>query len=348
LVEQGGFMAKKVARILSIDGGGIRGLMPATVLEYFERTLGAPLANRFHLVAGTSTGGILGAALCAPRPLTTADMVRLYRDEGPKIFDKTTWHTVASLGGTVDEKYSATELEKSLSKRLSGWLSDVSVADLLVTAYDIESRDPLLFKSWAARGLQLDAGENSGDRDFKLVDVARATAAAPTYFEPAGIRARSGKSRALVDGGMYAGNPGMCAYAAARRLYPNADEYLIISLGTGQLQRPIPLATAKHWGLVGWARPIIDVIFDGVSDTVDYQLQQLTPQVQTYRFQISLAEGGSVNDDMDDASSENLARLSHLGQRILEKQASAVQRALTALAAPKTPLADLGYPTPVA
>jgi patatin-like phospholipase/acyl hydrolase len=339
-------VAKRVARILSIDGGGIRGLLPATVLEYFERALGAPLASHFHLVAGTSTGGILGAALCAPRPLAAAEMVRLYRDEGPKIFDKTTLHAIASLGGTVDEKYSATELEKSLSKRLSGWLSEVRIADLLVTAYDIEARDPLLFKSWAARGAQLDPGQSSADRDFQLVDVARATAAAPTYFEPANVRARSGKARALVDGGMYAGNPGMCAYAAARRLYPMADEYLIVSLGTGQLQRPIPLAKAKHWGLVGWARPIIDVIFDGVSDTVDYQLQQLAPQVQTYRFQISLSEGGSVNDDMDDASAENLARLSYLGQRILEKRADAVRRALEALGSPRTPLADLGYPAP--
>ena len=177
----------------------------------------------------------------------------------------------------MDEKYPTGPLERALAERLSGLLSQVDIADLLVTAYEIERRNPFFFKSWRARGLELDPGETAASRDFRLVDVARATSAAPTYFEPAAVRAQNGTAYACIDGGVFANNPALCAYAAARRLYPKADSYLIVSLGTGQLERPIPLGRAKDWGLVGWARPLLGVIFDGVSDTVEYQLDQLAP-----------------------------------------------------------------------
>jgi uncharacterized protein len=334
-------MPDRIARILSIDGGGIRGLVPAVVLSHLEGALGAPLAERFHLVAGTSTGGIIAAGLCAPRPLAAAELVELYESDGPRIFAREPLHVLTSLGGTAQEKYTDTALERALVERLPGWLSDVSLADLLLPAYDIEARDAFFFKSWVARGIELAAPATRADRDFELASAARATAAAPTYFEPARVRARSGKTRALVDGGVFANNPALCAYAAARRLYPNADGFLIASLGTGQLQRPIRFEQAKNWGLVGWARPLIDVMLDGVADTVDYQLRQLAPEVHTFRFQGLLTE---ASDAIDDASAGNLARLRRLGQQILAEQSEAAGALVAALAAPKASLAELGYP----
>lgn len=337
-------MADRIARVLSIDGGGIRGLVPALLLSHLEAALGAPLAERFHLVAGTSTGGIIAAGLCAPASVQASELVQLYESDGPRIFAREPLHTLASLGGTLQEKYSDRELERALAGRLQGWLSEVRRADLLIPAYDIEARDAFFFKSWVARGLELVAPEARGDRDFELSAAARATAAAPTYFEPARVRARSGKTRALVDGGVFANNPAMCAYAAARRLYPEADGVLIASFGTGQFQTPIPFEQARNWGLVGWARPLIDVMFDAVSDTVDYQLQQLAPTVRTFRFQGSLSE---ASDAIDDASPENLERLRRLAQRLLAEQAEPLRVLLETLGAPKASRAELGYPEPV-
>lgn len=340
-------MAERVARVLCIDGGGIRGLIPAVILKHWESELGVPLASCFHLVAGTSTGGILAAGLCRPRPLSAAALAELYEEEGPRIFRKSPWHSLTSLGGMVDEKYPAGPLQRVLAERFSGWLSEVEICDLLVTAYEIERRSPYFFKSWLARGLELDPGEAAVSRDFALLDVARATSAAPTYFEPVGVAGRDGTQYAFVDGGVFANNPAMCAYAAARRLYPRAESYWVVSLGTGQLERPIPLERAKDWGLVGWARPLLQVIFDGVSETVDYQLEQLAPRVQHIRFQISLGrEPGSLgaNDDLDDASSDNLARLKRLGELILERQRQASDAVLAELRAPKAQRANLGYP----
>lgn len=333
-------VADRIARILSIDGGGIRGLVPALLLSHLEASLGAPLAERFHLVAGTSTGGIIAAGLCAPAPIAAAELVHLYEVDGPRIFTQAPLHALASLGGTIQEKYSDTELERALARRLSGWLSEVSLAELLIPAYDLEARDAFFFKSWVARGLELTPPEVRADRDFDLAGAARATAAAPTYFEPARVRARSGKTRALVDGGVFANNPAMCAYAAARRLYPNADGFLIASFGTGQLQRPIRFEQAKNWGLVGWARPLIDVMLDGVADTVDYQLQQLAPAVRTYRFQGALT---NASDDLDDASAANLERLRRLGRQMLVEQAESMTALIAALGAPRASLADLGH-----
>jgi patatin-like phospholipase/acyl hydrolase len=334
-------MAERIARVLSIDGGGIRGLVPALLLSHLEAALGAPLARHFHLVAGTSTGGIIAAGLCAPSPIAASELARLYEVDGPRIFATAPLHALTSLGGTIQEKYGSGELERALKKRLSGWLSEVTLADLLIPAYDLEARDPFFFKSWVARGIELEPPASRADRDFELAQVARATAAAPTYFEPALVRARSGQTRALVDGGVFANNPAMCAYAAARRLYPNADECLVVSLGTGQFQRPIRFEQAKSWGLVGWARPIIDVMLDGVSDTVDYQLQQLAPAVRTFRFQGPLT---AASDELDDASAANLGRLERFARELLDAQAGPMAELVGLLGAPKAPLADLGYP----
>lgn len=320
------------------------------ILRQWESELGHGIAADFHLVAGTSTGGILAAALCSPKRVPAADLALFYQQDGPKIFAKSAWQSLTSLGGTVDEKYSAGPLERALAERLSGLLSQVDVADLLITAYEIERRNPFFFKSWMARGLELDPGETAASRDFRLVDVARATSAAPTYFEPAAVRAQNGTAYACIDGGVFANNPALCAYASARRLYPQADSYLIVSLGTGHLERPIPLDRAKDWGLVGWARPLLGVIFDGVSDTVEYQLDQLAPSVRHLRFQISLgsdpSEQNCANDDLDDVSRDNLVRLERLGQAILVAQKQDSEAVLEMLRAPKTALEELGYPRP--
>ncbi|GBE11097.1 patatin-like phospholipase [bacterium BMS3Bbin12] len=314
-------------RILSIDGGGIRGLIPAVLLEWLEARIGRPISETFHLIAGTSTGGILAAGLCAPRGggprFSAADLVGFYRDDGPEIFHSGLWHGVASLGGTVDERYPADALERVLQRRFGDLSLSQARTELLITSYDLERRNPHFFKSWKARGERLRGQESAAQREFRLRDVARATSAAPTYFEPAWVRNAAGERFALVDGGVFANNPAMCAVASARALYPKAGRYLIVSLGTGQAQRPIPYDQARDWGLIGWARPILSVIFDGVSDTVDYQLIQQFPRGY-HRFQTDLSAG--VNDDMDDADPDNLRRLQAKAEDLIQTRREDLRR----------------------
>ena len=172
---------------------------------------------------------------------------------------------------------------------------------------------PYFFKSRKAR----EEGE-----DFPLSVVARATSAAPTYFEPY----RLGE-QALVDGGVFAANPAMCAFAEVLRFQP-AAEIVLLSLGTGQRTRKRSFADVEDWGLLEWARPIIDVVFDGVSDAVHYQLSHALPAGHYWRLQVELTQ---ASDDLDDASEANLRDLRAQAEQLIATSSADIDAVLAAL-----------------
>ena len=310
-------------RVLSIDGGGIRGIIPAMVLAEIERRTGRRIWELFSLVAGTSTGGILALGLTKPGPdggppYAAQDLVGLYEEEGGRIFSRSVWHRLHAVGNFAEEKYPAHEIEAVLDAYFGAARLRDALTDVLVSSYEIERRLPFFFRSSRAR---LDPAY-----DFPMKQVARATSAAPTYFEPARIDDQSGGDSdyyALIDGGVFANNPTLCAYVEATTTHGRRDpaEFLMVSLGTGQLTRRLPYDEARGWGLARWARPILDVVFDGVSDTVDFQMRDLLTcgdQVDRYyRFQTVLDTG---NDDMDDASKTNIRVLKLLAEEIIQQQ----------------------------
>jgi predicted acylesterase/phospholipase RssA len=146
-----------------------------------------------------------------------------------------------------------------------------------------------------------------------MVDAAHATSAAPTYFEPVRLGART-----LVDGGVFAINPAVFAYIETR-----AEPELLLSLGTGSHTRPLPYQDVKDWGRLEWAEPIIDVVFDGSADAVDAQLQTLTGD-RYIRLQTRLEE---ASDDLDDTSPENLAALRREAERLIAARDADIERA---------------------
>jgi predicted acylesterase/phospholipase RssA len=222
----------------------------------------------------------------------------MYVEEGESIFPK----RLINVRQLYDEKYSADGLEHALS----GTLGDNKLSDartrVLVTAYDIELREPVFFRSEQAK-------QDPG-RDFLMRDVARATSAAPTYFEPAHF---GQPPRALVDGGVFANNPGMCALVD--RDTPGAlEDVVMVSLGTGQLTRALPYEQAKDWGLLSWGLHVLDVVFDGMSDTVDHQLKALLGD-NYLRLQTEL---DVAKDDMDDASKDNIGDLETEARQLID------------------------------
>lgn len=268
-------------RILSIDGGGIRGLIPALVLEELERRVEAAggaraLADCFHLVAGTSTGGLIALGLAAPDPsapgrprLRAADLVRLYRDEGPEIFRRGLVQRLLSLDGWLAPRYSPAALERALRGRFGDTRLREALRDLVVTSYDMHAREPHFFKRWRAA--------ESERRNPTMVDAALATAAAPTYFPSHGI-----DDRALVDGGVFATNPTVAAIAEALKrtedepadLHPH--DLLVVSLGTGVHETGVEQRKVRRWGRLGWIRPrggeppLLGALLDGQSDAADH------------------------------------------------------------------------------
>ena len=149
-----------------------------------------------------------------------------------------------------------------------------------MTAYDLEARQALVFRR---------------DDDVSMVDAAHSSSAAPTYFEPVQLGART-----LIDGGVFAINPAMLAYAEA-----NGNIDVLASLGTGEQTRRLPYDDVKDWGQIEWAQPILDVVFDGSADVVDEVLGRLIDG-HYIRLQTRLDE---ASDELDDASPENLAAL---------------------------------------
>lgn len=270
-------------KVLAIDGGGIRGLIPALVLAEIERRTERRIADLVDMIAGTSTGGILACALGKPDPLPAAEIASLYVEEGPKIFDRSLLKQITSLGGYLDERYSDGGLVRALERYLGDTPMTAATVPLVLTAYDTEARGIYLLRS---------EGEHSG---ASMVDAAHATSAAPTYFEPVRLDGAS-----LIDGGVFATNPSLVAYAEVRGTLD-----LLLSLGTGSHTRPLPYDTIKDWGQLEWARPVIDVVFDGGQDAVDLQLRALL----TDRYVRLQTELEKASDDLDDASERNLELL---------------------------------------
>ena len=312
--------------ILAIDGGGIRGLIPAIVLAELERRAGAPVASLFGLLAGTSTGGILAAGLTVPDPsgrprYRAEELVEIYSRHGPRIFRRSFAHRLRSAWGLLEEKYDDAALEDVLRHYLGDARVSAAVTPLLVTAYELESRTPYFVKSWRA-GVE-------PDRDILMREAARATAAAPSYFEPALVRPPTGGAPlSLVDGAVFATNPAMCAYAEAARLAPG-EPVRLVSLGAGRLIRRIRHEEAAGWGSAGWMRPVIGVVSDGVAETVDYQLAQLLGDGAYDRFQVTLTR---ASDDLDDASARNLTLLTEQAHELVAARSQELDRLLERLA----------------
>jgi len=197
----------------------------------------------------------------------------------------------------LDERYSSDGLVASLERHLGDAHMTDATLPLLLTAYDT-----------SARAIRFLRSEGSGS-DLSMVVAAHATSAAPTYFEPVAVG-----DETLVDGGVFAVNPAMCAYADVA---PAGPIDLIASLGTGSKTEDHPIRGAEGWGQLEWARPIIDVVFDGVADTVDYQVSTLLPAGAYVRLQTRLRDASGA---LDDASAANLRALQGEARRLIAER----------------------------
>lgn len=303
--------------ILSIDGGGIRGVIPATFLIEIEKRTGKPVCRLFDLIAGTSTGGILAATLTAPDsrgdPSYTAEQIySLYIEHGGAIFHRSLLRSVTTLGGLAGPKYSPRALELLLDKYLGNKRLHTTLTETLITAYDMATSTPWFFKTSFAEKHRAPAD------DPLLTQVVRATTAAPTYFPPLEM-----EGHCLIDGGVFASNPALCAYAQARKKAPDEEEFLVVSLGTGVDVHNRFCSEINNWGIAGWAVPITAVMLNSSSATVDYQMRALVGGGNYARFQVQLDDDDT---GMDDASEENIKKLSALAQKAIRQQSAELDR----------------------
>ncbi|RKS26345.1 patatin-like phospholipase/acyl hydrolase [Flavobacterium endophyticum] len=329
-------MSKKI-RILSLDGGGIRGIITCVILKYIEEQLqkldnpNAKIGDYFDLIAGTSTGGILAVILLFPdsdkkAKYSVETALDLYAKHGETIFNVSFWQQLINPFGLFNEKISQRALERQLQEVFGKLEIKDFIKPCLITSYDIFHRKAKFFTSHEA---------NSDLENFYAKDACRATSAAPTYFEPAKIKSLYGQEFTLIDGGVYANNPALCAYAEARKIefskvlqhpakkdYPKISDMVIVSIGTGEVLKPYNFRQFENAGKVKWIQPLIDILLSANVETTDYHLRKMYETLgarnrQNYhRLMPSLK---NASPEMDDVSSKNIYELIQAGLAYIDQ-----------------------------
>jgi uncharacterized protein len=334
--------AKKI-RILSLDGGGIRGIIPATVVNYIEKYFqkthpNTTIADHFDLIAGTSTGGILTGIYLTPddnnktrAKFSAEEALNFYVKEGYKIFNASKNPEWKRLWGLLNAtKFNPKYLENLLEEKFKNRTIKEFLKPCLITTYNMENKNSFFFSSL----------ENPMKRNYLIRDVLRSTSAAPTYFPPAKIKniapdsskEESNNEMINIDGGVFANNPTMCAYAEARNINfrdlginePTAKDMQILSIGTGgggfSLKNK---EKSNNWNLLKWAKTIPEIMMDGSLDTVSYQINEIFQTLdsdckkQYLRIDTPI-EDRNYSSDMSNASKENINALIKAGNKTLE------------------------------
>ncbi|XP_042023812.1 patatin-like protein 1 [Salvia splendens] len=329
--------------ILSIDGGGVRGIIPGVMLAYLESQLqeldgeDARIADYFDVIAGTSTGGLVTTMLTAPgannRPLYSAkDIVPFYLEHCPKIFPQPTGPfagLIGTLKGFMGPKYDGKYI-RSLTRDILGDLRlHQTLTNVVLPTFDIKKLQPVIFSSYTAP-------QNSA-MDGLLSDICISTSAAPTALPPHYFD-NQGQTFNLIDGGVAANNPTLVAISEVIREFSeeNVDErmdlgrVLVISLGTGarKNEEKYDAKRASEWGVVGWLyvnpSPLLQAYNQSSGDMVDFHnavvFDALHSQHNYLRIQDESLVGDIVNMDM--ATRENLENCVKVGEELLNKPLS--------------------------
>jgi len=296
--------------ILAIDGGGIRGVVAAQFLAELEKNIDKSIYDSFDIIAGTSTGAFIALNIAANRE-TGANSASLYEhDIAKEIMDESFLDRIIPHAMLADPKYDG----KGKRKVLTNTFADKRILDIekkvLVTSYDIIKRNIVVFKSWG--------GTDSIDNPL-LVDIADASSAAPTYFPT--VKIESTPDKWLIDGGMAANNPAMCAFSAALNLGYKIEEINLVSLGTGIMTRvPEDInefgEKSQTWGGLGWIENgLVDHLFEGNTTSTEYFCEQILGD-KYIRVNNKLT---NASDDIDDVGRKNIAKLKEFGTELYNK-----------------------------
>jgi patatin-like phospholipase/acyl hydrolase len=302
----------RTVTILAIDGGGVRGLIPALILAEVERRCGKPVWQLFDVVAGASNGAVMAMLLTRPEPHSAAQVASIYSDHCGEFFRRGYLHRLASLDGWLRPKYPAESIESTLKKYIgeSAELKDALV-EVVACAYSLRARWPRV------ELLSRHAARSRPGCNFKMWEVARASSAAPGYFPGPTITSTDGRRTIHpIDGGVYANDPAVVGLAHAISLETDKDalpdggvSHLLVSVGTGFHDEPILPQRSRNWGLLGWAPRLIDVMFEGQADLATREVEQLLASSRSFRRQWRLQVGLSRAYALDDISASNIAFL---------------------------------------
>lgn len=349
--------------VLSIDGGGIKGVLPAVILDYLESLLQeldgkqARLADYFDIIAGTSTGGLVTAMLTAPdqnnRPLYSGEGIKpFYLENCPKIFPQT--HSMFPFGRLMKSflgpLYDGKHLQSILTAELKHTKLSQAITNVVIPAFDIKRMQPVIFSTYEARRNPL--------LDANFADICISTSAAPTFLpghefvttdEDGNFREFN-----LIDGGVAANNPTLLAITeVTRQMFDSKVDFfrtkpieyprlLTISIGTGaaRMDEKFDIKRAKKWGIVDWmlnggTTPLLEIFSQASADMVDIHTSLLFQALQSEHNYLRIQEDelSGIENSVDVATKDNLERLVKIGERLLESPVSQINL-LTGLTEP--------------
>jgi patatin-like phospholipase/acyl hydrolase len=309
--------------ILSIDGGGIRGIVPAIILDYIEKKIQEinndpriKIGSLIDLVAGTSTGSIVGCMMILPAEKSKnfpkyhmEEISKMYIDMGPGVFKKNFWHSLKNMWGLFGPIFPSSNIEDPLYQMMGHTKMKDLVKPCLFTGYDINKRIVNIYTN---------KDENEKYADYYIKDIIRGSTSIPAYFKPAYFRDGT-DIHTIVDGGVFANNPSLVALIEASKTKfndkpskkINPGEALVISIGTGDSnKKKFPYNKAKKFGIIKWLMPIIDVLLSASNDTVTHEMKKLYELIDCpdnfIRINPKLIHSTSPSTD---ASKENILNL---------------------------------------
>lgn len=271
-------------KILSIDGGGIRGVFPAHILSCISKRLNINVTDYFNMIAGTSTGSIVAGAIALRKE--PGEIVSLYKEHGRKIFPKSKSYLTSCLVNCVKSKFKIFEaLLKSsydiepLESALQNVIGDITLGDisvpLLIPATDIGYGGVHVFKSSYSPDF-------TRDNTVLLRKAILASCSAPIYFDPTKV-----SEYLLSDGGLWANNPSLAAIIdAKRRLNIDISRIKILSLGTGHARQSYGVNTNRNWGFInGWrGKEFINFLMSLQAQSINNYVQLMLNKDQIFRI----------------------------------------------------------------
>lgn len=315
----------KTVRILSLSGGGVRGIIELHVLRYLEKATGKPISKLFDFVTCASTGCLIAARLLTPNlnggpQFTAAQVLASYDAQARRIFYTPFYHKIFSLNGLIAPKYSNRVKGEVLRKDFGDTvlLSQLLLPTVIVT-YSLDRRAPQLFHSRSTEA-----------QDYYLWTVLNAATSAPSFFAPTILQSVDHKfpKEAVIDGGVFAANPSIVALIQAIVHYPHA-KYLLVSIGTGYHIPRISDNKALQWGELRWWRDLFQIVFNAITVSSDRALSVLDSSdiigrdLDYYYFSLEIS---SMEDSLDDVSPENIKRLNAYGEELVKKNRSQLDR----------------------
>ncbi len=316
----------KTLRILSIDGGGLRGVVPVTILTELQNRIPKKKNNHkkeiwecFDLIAGTSTGGLIASAITLkdeksidPRAkYSLNEILNIYINRGKEIFPEHNWF--ANRWHDLKDIWRPIFSEEGIAKVFRDTVGESRISDcltnILISTYDLNNNIPLFFKS-------IDHKYDS-NLDAQLYDICRATSAGPTYLPTYRFNYPKNPKEELphrncIDGGVFVNNPSMAALAEVLKNTkdydatfqtnetPDLKNIFVLSIGTGTYSNSIKDKKSAYKGELFWAENISEIMMRGVNKTTHYEMTEIMKEDNYLRLTINIDK--EEHSEMSDSS----------------------------------------------